>query len=806
MANSIEKYIVDLNQLYRVKNNVIGNPPELNINNIDIKIAYTKKSGRVFNKALYHLSVQDVLIQADGTAVEAPVDSYKTDFDGVKTLVSYSGARVELDPNETELEKKGVFTVTQEISGLQVVGNYTQAPDSSSKSYSNLKVTSVNYMYIPASGGFAYITIGYTMTEKTVYASGKEEEKTVGGSTSDFTSITGKSLVSGCTFNRIDGSVYAPSLDKTLKESTAVAQVTAVSISVNNLTASWTGTAYCYQFENTRTAGGTSYSVTCVADSNSCTAASTNIVFRITAKKVTKYTYTSGSTGSEESNATASVSTNLGTLSSSSVTGSGTVTLSLTANTSTTSSRKATVTATAGGVSDSDYVTQSKDEVTEYWGTPTINSISCSDVGASGSASQIYAAFTQYKYKGSVASGLDIIDTVKTTVAVSSASGSTVANGGAISGTTVKASSLGTTVQARRIVFTITSVTITYNGVSGTSSGKSCSVYQAANTRSVTSSAYSVTCTASASTMANIGGTITISVTAKRTDTYTYTSGSTKNETVNDTAALTKSAGTLSTTSITGSGTATLTIPENYSESKKNYTVTATLGGKTSTATITQEAAVYELSSLTLGMAAAAGGTATMTILSTRNGNPQTISTSNVVVSGLSGVSVTSVTHDGNGEHTIKLSVPANTSTSSRTFTMTVTQPNSLKTLTKTITQSGASVAKKKVAVLLTPALNAAMTSVSYTLQFSATDTSQYTGGTLNNVNIQLNTKMDGTGTVVASKKIADSISVSSGGTSTSYIGFLSNSTGSSLIYVLVYYDYSVQYSTMPMLTPEIQT
>jgi len=36
-------------------------------------------------------------------------------------------------------------------------------------------------------------------------------------------------------------------------------------------------------------------------------------------------------------------------------------------------------------------------------------------------------------------------------------------------------------------------------------------------------------------------------------------------------------------------------------------------------------------------------------------------------------------------------------------------------------------------------------------------------------------------------------------------LGTLNNSTGSSTIYVLVYYDNTLQYKTMPMLKPELQ-
>lgn len=309
--------------------------------------------------------------------------------------------------------------------------------------------------------------------------------------------------------------------------------------------------------------------------------------------------------------------------------------------------------------------------------------------------------------------------------------------------------------------------------------------------------------------ISNLGGEVRVSVLCQRPATYTYTSGSTSNGIVDANATITTTSGILSASSVAGSGAVTLTLPENTG-SGRTITVKATAPDNTQdSATLQQQEVKYEFYSNTLAAIGASGGEMILLIFSTRNDKAFPITASNIAVSGITGTSVVvSVADSTTGEYKVTVSgIGANTSTSQRTFTVTATQPSSGETVTWDATQAGASLIKGKVATILTAQFtnNSTYAGVSYQIYFDATDTTYYTGGTISNVTIQLNTKIDGTGTVIASIKIYDSLQVAAGSKSTTKLGTLNNSTGSSTIYVLVYYDNALQYKTMPMLRPELQ-
>ena len=373
----------------------------------------------------------------------------------------------------------------------------------------------------------------------------------------------------------------------------------------------------------------------------------------------------------------------------------------------------------------------------------------------------------------------------------------------------VYAPDLGTTESESRAVAQITALTIkAINGQTLSWSGTAYA-YQMENYKTTKYGAYSVQISASATTMVSNGGKVTLSVVCKQAATYTYTSGRTNDVNLDADATLSTTCGTLSKSSVTGSGSSELTIPENIG-SARDITITATAsdGITKKTATVRQDAVRYEFYSDTLAGIGAPGGDITLTLISTRNDRSFPILKSNVVVTGITGATVKSVETLDNGllgEQSIVINVPANTTTSNRDFTITATQPSSGKTFTWDAEQAGQSQIRGKVAVYLEAEYGLGKSSVTYSIYFDATNTTYYSGGTISNVTIQLNTKQDGTGDVIASKKLYDSLQVSSGTKSETSLGLLQNRNGGE-VYVHVYYDNKLQYTTMPMMSPDMET
>lgn len=75
-----------------------------------------------------------------------------------------------------------------------------------------------------------------------------------------------------------------------------------------------------------------------------------------------------------------------------------------------------------------------------------------------------------------------------------------------------------------------------------------------------------------------------------------------------------------------------------------------------------------------------------------------------------------------------------------------------------------------------------------------------YSGGTISNLRIYLYTGINGTGTMISSGgTLASSVTLGSEDTTKYYNGTLSNSTGSSAVYVCIYWNNQCQWSTLPM-------
>ena len=99
----------------------------------------------VFNRAFFELwSKNTIELEAEGTR-EKPlykvldVVSRKKDYDGLITEVVFEGADEVIEPNTTDKEKSGTFTIRQRYSNLEIVGTWTQKKD---------EVKEIEYQYI----------------------------------------------------------------------------------------------------------------------------------------------------------------------------------------------------------------------------------------------------------------------------------------------------------------------------------------------------------------------------------------------------------------------------------------------------------------------------------------------------------------------------------------------------------------------------------------------------------------------------------------------------------------------------------
>lgn len=801
-----EKEIIDVNQLYRKKDGSIGRPSELYYGNTRVMEACIKKGNsiiKVFNIANYTLTVPDstILVQADGTEPSVDYESYKTDHDGSKTNISADITWVpELGPNGSEDDKTGSYIVKQTVSDMELYGSYRQLGRTSYYVYSDFSITSANYVRIPASGTGTtpvQIVVGYIYYRTKHYTDGTSEspERKSGTSTSCRV-LSHNSYYTHATLDTSTGTVTAESLkDSQYNNDITLFTINRLAIDIyvdKSRTLEYTGAVSCTQQKNVPSSS-TTYNITCSAP-DKVSAVGGDVDIEVNATKTTTTTWTSGYSPSPvTANDTATVTSNVGSFPyGSTVTGEGSVTLRVPAW-SETKDRSITVTATASDSKtyDTATITQLADTVEYKWGKPVITAIYCaSDIPANGGVGvAITARYTQTQYKITQSGGSVVYDTDEGTIVVDSVSGNPLLNNARVSGAVVYADAWGAEPENRQPVFTVTSVVLTANGVtSDPSSGLTCSVYQAENKVVSTSTTYYLTLSASGTPVAALGGSATISVSAKYTDTDTYTSGAqATSDKLDAKASLSTTGGTLGASSLTGDKSTTLSFGENYDEQSYYYTVTAECGDKKKTVGVSQSAATYEfeITSLTPSVGAD-GGSVSLSVTSKRNGKEQSFTTDNVSVSGLSGVGK-SVTNHGSGSFSVVLDVPANISTSERSFTVSLAQPNSGRTASTTVTQSGAVDERGIAFIRITASMtDSSSTAVSYTVSLEATDTDKYKGGTLENVYVRICSSLTG-GTTYASKLLGSEVIVPEGGKKT-YSGTLTNALGEDA-YLGVYYN-----------------
>ena len=298
-----------------------------------------------------------------------------------------------------------------------------------------------------------------------------------------------------------------------------------------------------------------------------------------------------------------------------------------------------------------------KVETWNYYLTVSPTSMS---FGAGGGSKQ----FTYSSYKRKVLDGVEQSGDISVSLKTTSASGT----GFSISGTTVSASANEGTSNRTG------TVTITQNESNKTAT---ISLSQSGDTIS-SYGEWTISVSASPTSVSSSGGTSTITASAKRT--VYWASGDVTEETGNPT--LSTNLGSLSSTS----SPSTLTLGENTSTSSRTATIKATHGGKSATCTVTQAGAeptieyVFTISPWQVNVGAS-GGTGDIGFTSYKlvNGNQISLGYS------IDSSTLPSWATYSNGRFTIS----SNSSTSSRSANVYFTQSESGKRDYATISQSG---------------------------------------------------------------------------------------------------------------------
>lgn len=364
-----------------------------------------------------------------------------------------------------------------------------------------------------------------------------------------------------------------------------------------------------------------------------------------------------------------------------SVSGSGTsVTMG---NNTSTSTRSGTVTLTQAGTGKKLTLSCSQSAGYRTYSEITASGGSVSDIPASGGSRSSFSSMPSYSqtwgWNGSTTGG------------------GTITSGASISyGTAVSAGSLGITVKSRTRVGTLTG-TLSLNGKT---KSVSVPVYQAAN--EITGYNYgpwSVSLTASSYTIGNTGGSVTLYPSASRPRYANYTSGS---NTRDGSDSATPSLSTNGTSGFSISGT-TLSASGNTSTSSRSIRVTASYGGASDYVDITQGGASVSYNYY-FNWGSAPGSQTSKSITHPALGKTEEVpfisykkkvingtETSDIYLVGASR-NVPSWTIVNIVDKGLSVKTYENTTESSRSATVTVTQSESGKKITLNINQSAATI------------------------------------------------------------------------------------------------------------------
>ncbi|WP_163176068.1 fimbrillin family protein [Bacteroides sp. 51] len=298
-------------------------------------------------------------------------------------------------------------------------------------------------------------------------------------------------------------------------------------------------------------------------------------------------------------------------------------------------------------------------------------------IAASGGSSTLtYTAVRDVITNGAVTSTETAVPAVSGSATGFSLSGPVIITGDNVASTTVIASN-NTTTSSRSVTYT------------ATHSGKSanCTITQSAGSKSYDSwSDWSVSVSASPTTIGASGGTSAITAAATRTRTWTWNgvAGSGGTETDSGTPSLSASGSGFNL-----SGT-TLTASNNTGSSSRSCTVTATHGGKSANCTVTQTAGTTTYGDWVVTISAspttigASGGSSTLTYSAVRD-----VIINGVVTGTDTAVPTISGSAAGFTQSGASVTVSNNTATSSRSVTYTASHGG--KSANCTITQSAGS-------------------------------------------------------------------------------------------------------------------
>lgn len=364
-----------------------------------------------------------------------------------------------------------------------------------------------------------------------------------------------------------------------------------------------------------------------------------------------------------------------------SVSGSGTsVTMS---NNTSTSGRSGTVTLTQAETNRKATISCSQSAGYRTYSEITASGGSVPDIPASGGSRSSFSSMPSYSqtwgWNGSTTGG------------------GTITSGASISyGTAVSAGSLGTTVKSRTQVGTLTG-TLSLNGKT---KSVSVPVYQAANEfTGYTYGSWSVSLTASSYTIGNTGGSVTLYPSASRPRYANYTSGS---NTRDGSDSATPSLSTNGTSGFSLSGT-TLSASENTSTSSRSIRVTASYGGASDYVDITQGGASVSYNYY-FNWGSAPGSQTSKSITHPALGKTEEvpfISYKKKVINGTETSDIYPVGASRNVpswtivnivDNGLSVKTYENTTESSRSATVTVTQSESGKEITLNINQSAATI------------------------------------------------------------------------------------------------------------------
>lgn len=364
-----------------------------------------------------------------------------------------------------------------------------------------------------------------------------------------------------------------------------------------------------------------------------------------------------------------------------SVSGSGTsVTMG---NNTSTSTRSGTVTLTQAETNKKLTLSCSQSAGYRTYSEITASGGSVSDIPASGGSRSSFSSMPSYSqtwgWNGSTTGG------------------GTITSGASISyGTAVSAGSLGITVKSRTRVGALTG-TLSLNGKT---KSVSVPVYQAANEiTGYTYGPWGVSLTASSYTIGNTGGSVTLYPSASRPRYADYTSGL---STIDGSDSATPSLSTNGTSGFSLSGT-TLSASENTSTSSRSIRVTASYGGASDYVDITQGGASVSYNYY-FNWGSAPGSQTSKSITHPALGKTEEvpfISYKKKVINGTETSDIYPVRASRNVpswtivnivDNGLSVKTYENTTESSRSATVTVTQSESGKEITLNINQSAATI------------------------------------------------------------------------------------------------------------------